>query len=87
MDIKTFREDLRRAISASGISQCELARLSGVDQCNISKFLNPPQKKGDRDMKLSVALRLWPFIYGDALTPAAPATSPEASQLGGGDAA
>lgn len=83
MNIKTFREDLRRAISASGISQCELARLSGVDQCNISKFLNPPQKNGDRDMKLSVALRLWPFIYGDALTPAAPATTPSSEEVGG----
>jgi len=83
MNIKTFREDLRRAISASGISQSELARLSGVDQCNISKFLNPPKGRKERDMRLSVALRLWPFVYGDALTPAAPATSPEASQVGG----
>lgn len=83
MNIKTFREDLRRAISASGISQCELARLSGVDQCNISKFLNPPKERKERDMKLSVALRLWPFVYGDALTPTAPATAPSASEVGG----
>ena len=82
MNIKTFREDLRRAISASGISQSELARLSGVDQCNISKFLNQPKGRKDRDMRLSVALRLWPFVYGDALTPAAPAT-----QRGGEDVA
>ena len=83
MNIKTFREDLRRAISASGISQSELARLSGVDQCNISKFLNQPKGRKERDMRLSVALRLWPFVYGDALTPAAPATSPSNDEVGG----
>jgi len=48
------------ALTSSGMSQSELSRRSGVEQYNISKFLN-----GEREMLLSNALRLWPFIYGD----------------------
>ena len=84
MNIETFREDLRQAIAKNGLSQCELARVSGVGQYNISRFLNPPERNGriERDMKLSVAMKLWPFVYGCDFTPKAPATP-----RGGEDAA
>ncbi len=61
MNVHTFRNDLRVALASSGMSQSELSRRSGVEQYNISKFLN-----GEREMLLSNALRLWPFVYGDA---------------------
>ena len=77
MNIENFRNDLKRALSASGISQCELASMAGVRQGTLSKFLNGNR---DRDMKLSVAMRLWPFVYGCDFTPAQPATSPAPAQ-------
>lgn len=73
MNIENFRNDLKEALSASGISQCELASMAGVRQGTLSKFLNGNR---DRDMKLSVAMRLWPFVYGRDFTTAPPATSP-----------
>lgn len=68
MNIQTFREDVRAVVSKVG--QSELSRLSGVGQCNISKFLNM-----DREMKLSNVLRIWPFVYGD-LRPQSPTLNP-----------
>lgn len=60
MNTENFRKDLRMAMEAQSVTQSELSRMSGVEQYNISKFLN-----GDRDILLSNAMKLWPFVYGD----------------------
>ena len=82
MNTEIFRNDLRKILETSGMSQSDLSRLSGVKQYNISKFL-----KGEREILLSTALRLWPFVYGHSIT-ATPTTPPEPERgEGGGDAA
>ncbi|WP_143339558.1 helix-turn-helix domain-containing protein [Desulfovibrio legallii] len=77
MNIETFRTDLQRAIREKGLSQSELARLAGIRQGTLSKFLTA---ENGRDMNLSTALRLWPFVYGAPPIPATPATSPASAQ-------
>lgn len=54
---------LREAISASGLSHAELARLTGIPQPTINRFVN------GADMKLSTADRLAAH-FGLALGPA-----------------
>jgi predicted transcriptional regulator len=67
--MKTFYDDLKRYLSETGISQSELARRSGVSQHNLSKFL-----KGGRDMRISTASKLFPFVYGTS--PPVPSPQP-----------
>lgn len=64
MNTDTFRNDLREAMNSRGMSQSELSRVSGVEQYNLSKFL-----KGEREIVLRNALKLWPFVYGDIPSP------------------
>lgn len=75
--MQTFLDDLKKAMDESSISQSELSRMSGVKQYNISKFLS-----GDRDILLSNALKLWPFVYGKqgALPNGDPVPAPQQEQ-------
>ena len=79
MNTEIFRNDLRKILETSGMSQSDLSRLSGVKQYNISKFL-----KGEREILLSTALRLWPFVYGHSIT-TTPTTPPAGAPEEGGE--
>lgn len=58
MNIEHFRQDIRSVLNA-GMTQKELEALSSVPQPVISDFVNRKKK----DMKLSTALKLLPYIY------------------------
>lgn len=49
----TLADRLRHAITSSGISQSELARLAGVPQPNLNRFIN-----GHKGVSLETAERL-----------------------------
>lgn len=53
----TASEVLRQAIQDSGMSQNELARLTGVEQASISRFT-----RGERDLSLGSVDRLLPIL-------------------------
>lgn len=72
MDTATFRKDLKFVLQRSHVTQKELEQITGVKQATISRFL-----KGKRDISLSLALKLWPFVYGGfPQSPAAPTSTP-----------
>jgi transcriptional regulator with XRE-family HTH domain len=57
--MNTFSEDrLRCDIRASGLSQLELARRSGVNQGSISRFL------AGKSLHSKNLEKLWPILYG-----------------------
>lgn len=76
-DLTQFRTALRAWMAEEGMSQKALAQKSGVDQASISRFLrteNPDGLSGES------VLRLYPFVYGNALPPpSAEAPGSEAS--------
>lgn len=54
-DLTQFRHDLRAWMVAKGMSQVTLAKLSGVDQASISRFLrteNPDGLSGESVLRL-----------------------------------
>lgn len=58
MNIKT---DIENMLAESGLNLTALARLSGVNQSILSRFIN-----GDQSGLNSKTLeKLWPYIYGD----------------------
>ncbi|HIX40483.1 MAG TPA: helix-turn-helix domain-containing protein [Candidatus Desulfovibrio intestinigallinarum] len=78
MNTTSFRKDLHFVLQKNHVTQKELERLTGVKQATISRFL-----KGKRDISLSLALRLWPFVYGNfPQSPAAPTSTPGAADDG-----
>jgi predicted transcriptional regulator len=61
MDIQNFLLRLRRLID-SGVRQNDLAAMSGVPQCVISKLYSGKRT----DCRTSTLFKLWPFVMGSS---------------------
>lgn len=59
-DLSQFRNDLRAWMAAEGMSQVALAKMSGVDQASISRFLRMESPDG---LSGESVLRLYPIVY------------------------
>lgn len=68
MNIQNFITRLRLLLD-SGVEQNDLAAMSGVPQCVISKLYNGKRT----DCRASTLFKLWPFVMGGALRPNRPA--------------
>lgn len=70
MNTTQFRKDLLTAMSRKGIKQIALAAMSGVSQPNLSKFL-----RGKKGISGDDLLALWPFAYGEGISPPTESTN------------
>lgn len=77
--ITQFRNDLRAWQAREGISQVRLAKMSGVDQASISRFLREEDPEG---LSGESVLRLYRFVY-----PLEPPTPPLSAESGEGERA
>lgn len=59
MNTLDFKNDLKKALISSGISQSHLASVCGLSQGTISKIIH-----GKKEIWLSTAISLWPYVYG-----------------------
>lgn len=59
MNETAFSNSLRQAIKAKGMTQDQLATLSGVAQATISRAIN-----GKGNIRFGTLTALWPFVYG-----------------------
>lgn len=59
MNTPDFKNDLKKALVMSGMSQSRLASVCGLSQGTISKILH-----GKKEIWLSTAILLWPYVYG-----------------------
>ena len=64
-DLAQFRKDLAAWMDETGMNQVSLAKASGVDQASLSRFLQT--KKKPEGLSGKSILRLYPFVYGQAL--------------------
>ena len=55
-----FRQALQNAMELKGLTQPELAEITGVSQSSLSLFLT--KKRG---LSGKAVLKLWPFVYGE----------------------
>lgn len=59
-DLTQFRNDLRAWMAMEATSQVALAKMSGVDQASISRFLRTENPEG---LSGESVLRLYRFVY------------------------
>ena len=58
-----FRQALQNAMELKGLTQPELAEITGVSQSSLSLFLT--KKRG---LSGKAVLKLWPFVYEQGTT-------------------
>lgn len=75
--IAQFRNDLRAWQARERVSQVSLAKMSGVDQASISRFLRTENPEG---LSGESVLRLYRFVY-----PLEPPTPPLSAESGEGE--
>ncbi|WP_305734303.1 helix-turn-helix transcriptional regulator [uncultured Bilophila sp.] len=77
MNTLDFKNDLKKALVLSGMSQSRLAMVCGLSQGTISKIL-----RGKKEIWLSTAILLWPYAYGIPFPrPASPSTPTEPEEV------